>query len=83
MARRPNGCCPSISRDPDRSRRESVDDSFAAATDFFARYFPDYPTRDFYCQSWLLDPQLATLLPDSNLAAFQRRWTPVRGHPAR
>jgi len=54
--------------------RESVDDSFAAATDFFARYFPEYPTRDFTCVSWLLDPQLATLLPESNLAAFQRRW---------
>ncbi len=54
--------------------RESVDDSFAAATDFFARYFPEYPTRDFICRSWLLDPQLATLLPGSNLAEFQQRW---------
>ena len=54
--------------------RESVDDSFAAATDFFARYFPEYPTRDFTCQSWMLDPQLATLVPESNLAAFQQRW---------
>jgi hypothetical protein len=53
---------------------QSVDDSFAVATDFFARYFPDYPTRDFTCQSWMLDPQVATLLPESNLAAFQRRW---------
>ena len=53
----------------------SVDDAFAAATGFFARYFPDYPTRDFFCESWMLDPQLSTLLPDSNLAAFQRRWS--------
>jgi hypothetical protein len=53
----------------------SVDDAFETATGFFARYFPDYPTRDFFCESWMLDPQLATLLPDSNLAAFQRRWT--------
>ena len=45
------------------------------ATGFFARYFPDYPTRDFFCESWMLDPQLAALLPDSNLAAFQRRWS--------
>ena len=52
----------------------SVDEALAAATGFFARYFPDYPTRDFFCESWLLDPQLSTLLPDSNLAAFQRRW---------
>ena len=52
----------------------SVDAALAAATTFFASYFPDYPTRDFFCESWLLDPQLRTLLPDSNLAAFQRRW---------
>jgi hypothetical protein len=53
----------------------SVDHAFAAATEFFGRYFPDYPTRDFYCESWMLDPQLSALLPDSNLAAFQRRWS--------
>jgi hypothetical protein len=53
----------------------SVDESFAAATAFFAAHFPDYPTRWFHCRSWLLDPTLSELLPDSNLAAFQRRWT--------
>ncbi|HZA05103.1 MAG TPA: acyltransferase domain-containing protein [Propionibacteriaceae bacterium] len=53
---------------------EAVDESFAAATRFFATYFPEYPTRDFVCSSWLLDPALAAALPHSNLAAFQRRW---------
>ena len=53
----------------------SVDESFAAATAFFAAHFPDYPTRSFHCRSWLLDPTLSELLPQSNLAAFQRRWT--------
>ncbi len=52
----------------------SVDASLATARDFFAWHFPDYPTRDYFCQSWLLDPALAAALPDSNLAAFQRRW---------
>jgi hypothetical protein len=52
----------------------SVDASFAAAREFFGRHFPDYPSRDFYCQSWLLDPALDRLVPDANLAAFQRRW---------
>jgi len=52
-----------------------VDESFAEATNFFARHFPDYPTRDFFCASWMLDPQIAELFPHSNLAAFQRRWT--------
>ncbi len=53
----------------------SVDDSFTAAGRFFASHFPDYPAATFYCNSWLLDPQLAELLPGSNLAAFQRRWS--------
>lgn len=53
----------------------SVDDSFRRATGFFARHFPDYPTTDFLCASWLLDPALAAVLsPQSNLARFQRRW---------
>ena len=53
----------------------SVDDSLAAAGPFFASHFPEYPATSFYCNSWLLDPQLAELLPGSNLAAFQRRWS--------
>ena len=53
----------------------SVDESFAEAASFFADHFPDYPTRWFHCRSWLLDPVLSERLPQSNLAAFQRRWT--------
>lgn len=61
---------------------EGVDSAFAAARDFFAAYFPEYPARAFVCTSWLLDPALAEDLPGTNLAAFQRRWslTGVR-HP--
>ena len=53
----------------------TVDESLAMATAFFAAHFPDYPTRWFHCRSWLLDPTLSELLPKSNLAAFQRRWS--------
>jgi hypothetical protein len=53
----------------------TVDESFATATEFFAAHFPDYPVRWFHCRSWLLDPTLSELLPQSNLAAFQRRWS--------
>lgn len=53
----------------------AVDDAFARATPFFAEHFPDHPTRDFHCFSWLLDPALGGLGSDANLAAFQRRWT--------
>jgi hypothetical protein len=53
----------------------SVDESFATARTFFAKHFPDYPARWFHCRSWLLDPTLSELLPESNLAAFQRLWS--------
>jgi hypothetical protein len=53
----------------------SVEESFATARRFFAAHFPDYPTRWFHCRSWLLDPTLSELLPESNLADFQRRWS--------
>lgn len=57
---------------------ESVDDSFARAVTFFRRHFPDCPATAFACTSWLLDPTLAEVLPESsNLARFQRRWTLV------
>ena len=36
---------------------------------------PEYPTTDFHCGSWLLDPQLVDGLPEkSNMAQFGRRW---------
>lgn len=54
---------------------ESVDEAFAAAVPFFRRHFPDYPATAFTCTSWLLDPVLPQLLPGSNLARFQQRWT--------
>ncbi|HET9647473.1 MAG TPA: acyltransferase domain-containing protein [Microlunatus sp.] len=53
---------------------ESVDDSFARAVRYFAEHYPELPTHDFWCHSWLLDPALASALPGSNIAAFQRRW---------
>lgn len=47
----------------------AVDASFARARDVFPGH------REAWIQSWLLDPQLADLLPaDSNITAFQRRW---------
>ncbi|WP_420113952.1 acyltransferase domain-containing protein [Pseudactinotalea sp.] len=55
---------------------ESVEESFTAASLFFARHFPDTPASAFLCTSWLLDPTITQLLPPaSNLAQFQRRWS--------
>jgi hypothetical protein len=54
---------------------EAVDDAFRRAGEFFPRYFPDYPVADFWCASWLLDPELADALSaTSNIARFQHRW---------
>jgi len=48
-------------------------DSLFRARDFFAEYLPDYHWKAFFCDSWLLDPQLGSILePDSNILAFQK-----------
>lgn len=53
-------------------------ESLAQAGEFFARHFPETPTRLAICTSWLLDPQLAEYLaPESNIVQFQRRFTLV------
>ena len=57
---------------------EACDDSLAQARPFFARHFPETPTRFAICTSWLLDPQLAEYLaPESNIVRFGRRFTLV------
>ncbi|MDQ0030535.1 acyltransferase domain-containing protein [Arthrobacter bambusae] len=52
-----------------------VDASFKQAREFFDRYFPDKAVSTASCESWMLDPYLAQKLPDSNIAAFARRFT--------
>ena len=53
----------------------AVDASLARAAQFFPAHFPDHPVEDFWCRSWLLDPELAAALaPASNIARFQARW---------
>lgn len=60
---------------------DEVDDSFTRALRFFGDHFAEYPIAEFYCLSWLLDPELiAGPLQDSNIAKFQRRWT-LQGEP--
>lgn len=61
---------------------EACDDAFAKAQPFFARHFPETPTRLGICTSWLLDPQLADYLgPESNVMRFQHRFQLVgEGH---
>ena len=45
--------------------------SFKFSLEFFANHFTDRPGKGFVCTSWLLDPQLALLLPaESNIVKF-------------
>lgn len=48
-------------------------ESLFRAREFFAEFLPEYRWKAFFCDSWLLDPQLAGILnADSNILAFQR-----------
>lgn len=50
--------------------------SIREAERFFINYFPEWRTKMFVCNSWLLDPQLEKLLPEnSNIIRFQRLFT--------
>lgn len=47
--------------------------SLRAAAEFFARYFPDRPTRGFACESWIFSPNLEEFLPpEANLVRLER-----------
>jgi hypothetical protein len=49
--------------------------SLQEALEFFPRHFPDRPFVAFSLWSWILDPQLQAMLPDSsNLVRFQREF---------
>ena len=53
----------------------ACDAAFARAASFFPRHFPDERHAVAFCGSWLLDPQLADVLPaTSNIVRFQRRF---------
>ena len=53
----------------------SVDDSFARCRAFLAAYYPGWTGLPWYCDSWMLSPELPGLLKEgSNILAFQRRF---------
>lgn len=52
-----------------------VDDSLARAKAFFRNFYPEYSCCRYICDSWLLSPVLASLLPKSSrILAFQQRF---------
>src|SRR5690625_642757 len=53
--------------------KELCQDSIYQAKNFFHHYFPDKNFRAFVCVSWMLDPQLQSLLDaSSNIVRFQK-----------
>lgn len=50
---------------------EVVDSTLAEAEEFFVRYRKPVPV--FTCASWILNTDLAERMPQSNLAAFQKK----------
>lgn len=52
----------------------ACDHAFAIAPRFFQEHFNTEPINAFTCESWLLDWALPYIVPDSNLARFQRRF---------
>lgn len=54
---------------------EKCSASILSAKGFFTEHFPAYKDSAYICDSWLLSPVLAGMLrPESNIAAFQRRF---------
>ncbi|GMK42359.1 hypothetical protein PCCS19_54180 [Paenibacillus sp. CCS19] len=53
--------------------QDALRKSYEDARKFFSKYFPDYGQSDMVCDSWLLAPVLAKLLPESsNIIRFQK-----------
>ncbi|MBO7147030.1 MAG: DUF5596 domain-containing protein [Lentisphaeria bacterium] len=54
-------------------KAQACKESMIRAREFFAEYLPAYQWKAFFCDSWLLDPQLQSILPpESNIREFQR-----------
>lgn len=57
-------------------RPEQCRESFDNAVRFYSERFPEKPFRAFVCTSWLLDPQLADLVPaPANITSFQKMFS--------
>lgn len=51
---------------------EYIQESFSAYREFLKQHYPEWTDADWYCDSWMMSPELKKLLPkDSNILAFQ------------
>lgn len=52
--------------------------AFESAKEFFGKYFPEKKPECFTCNSWLLNPNLESVLDsESNIVKFMRLWNTV------
>lgn len=51
--------------------------SFDMAREFFKKHFPEYSPEYFMCDSWLLNPNLENIAPESNIAKFMKLWEKI------
>lgn len=51
--------------------------SFDMAREFFKKHFPEYSPEYFMCDSWLLNPNLEKIAPDSNITRFMKLWEKI------
>ena len=57
---------------------EKVDEAFKEAKEFLDTCYPDFKYKAITCASWLMDPQLCTILgEDANISKFIRRFVPL------
>ena len=55
--------------------RESCERSYNRAREIFARHFPELTIRAFHCHSWMMAPELDTILkPGSRITAFAEKY---------
>jgi hypothetical protein len=51
-------------------------ESYRRTIELYHSCYPDFQARAFACHSWLMDPQLALLLPETaNIVRFMRQYT--------
>lgn len=58
--------------------RQTILDSYRQAKEVFQTSYPDMPFQAFFCSSWLMSPDLRSILkPTSNILGFQDTFTHI------
>jgi len=58
--------------------RQTILDSYRRAKEVFQTSYPDMPFAAFFCSSWLMSPDLRSILkPSSNILGFQNTFTHI------